>query len=88
MCIRDSYVVMTPNQNVYIDLPQGDISVEPEALTYGTVRLKSAYNFEPVPDSIDSKYILGGQANLWTEKVYTMKHGQYMTCLLYTSRCV
>ena len=73
------YVVMTPNQNVYIDLPQGDISVEPEALTYGTVRLKSAYNFEPVPDSIDSKYILGGQANLWTEKVYTMKHGQYMT---------
>lgn len=73
------YVVMTPNQNVYIDLPQGDISVEPDALTYGTVRLKSAYLFEPVPNEIDSKYILGGQANLWTEKVYDMKHAQYMT---------
>lgn len=73
------YVVMTPNQNVYIDLPQGDITAEPDALTYGTVRLSSAYNFEPVPDSIDAKYILGGQANLWTEKVPTIRHAEYMT---------
>jgi hexosaminidase len=73
------YVVMTPNQSVYIDLPQGDIAAEPDALTYGTVRLKKAYDFEPVPDSIDAKYILGGQANLWTEKVPTIRHAEYMT---------
>lgn len=72
------YVVMTPNQNVYIDLPQGDVAAEPDALTYGTVRLSTAYNFEPVPDGIDSKYILGGQANLWTEKVPTIRHAEYM----------
>lgn len=73
------YVVMTPNQSVYIDLPQGDIAAEPDALTYGTVRLRKAYDFEPVPDSIDAKYILGGQANLWTEKVPTIRHAEYMT---------
>lgn len=73
------YVVMTPNQSVYIDLPQGDIAAEPDALVYGTVRLKKAYDFEPVPDSIDAKYILGGQANLWTEKVPTIRHAEYMT---------
>jgi len=72
-------VVMTPNQYTYIDLPQGDISVEPECLTWGSVRLKKAYEFEPIPDGIDPKYILGGQANLWAEKVYDMHHGEYMT---------
>ncbi|MBS1773744.1 MAG: family 20 glycosylhydrolase [Bacteroidetes bacterium] len=72
-------VVMTPNQNVYIDLPQGDISVEPDALTYGTVRLTNAYNFEPIPEGVDAKYILGGQANLWTEKVPNLRHAEYMT---------
>ena len=73
------YVVMTPNQSVYIDLPQGDVAAEPDVLTYGTVRLRKAYDFEPVPDSVDAKYILGGQANLWTEKVPTIRHAEYMT---------
>jgi hexosaminidase len=41
--------------------------------------LQKAYEFEPVPDSVDSKYILGGQANLWTEQVYNIRHLQYMT---------
>ncbi len=72
-------VVMTPNQSVYIDLPQGDIAAEPDALVYGTVRLKTAYEFEPIPPGVDSKLILGGQANLWTEKVPTLRHAQYMT---------
>ncbi len=73
------YVVMTPNQSVYIDLAQGEPTAEPDGTTYGTVRLRKAYDFEPVPDSIDAKYILGGQANLWTEKVPTIRHAEYMT---------
>jgi hexosaminidase len=73
------YVVMTPNQSVYLDLTQGDTAVEPDGTTYETVRLRKAYDFEPVPDSIDAKYILGGQGNLWTEKVPTMRHAEYMT---------
>jgi hexosaminidase len=73
------YVVMTPNQSTYIDLSQGDTAVEPDGTSYNTVRLRKAYDFEPVPDSIDAKYILGGQANLWTEKVPTIRHAEYMT---------
>ena len=72
-------VVMTPNDFVYIDLPQGDTINEPDATSYKTVRLKKMYSFEPVPDSIDAKYILGGQANLWTEKAPTMRHAEYLT---------
>jgi hexosaminidase len=40
--------------------------------------LKKAYEFEPVPDGVDPKYILGGQANLWTEQIYNMRHMEYM----------
>jgi hexosaminidase len=70
-------VVMSPNQNVYIDLMQGDPIIEPTV--YSTVRLKASYSFEPVPDGVDPKLIKGGQANLWTEQIYTMRHQQYMT---------
>jgi hexosaminidase len=73
------YVVMSPNDYTYTDLIQGDAAVEPDAMSYKTVRLKKAYDFEPVPDGIDAKYILGGQANLWTEKVPTLRHAEYMT---------
>ncbi|HMG68217.1 MAG TPA: family 20 glycosylhydrolase, partial [Chitinophagaceae bacterium] len=55
---------------------QSDAVMEPPV--YATLRLKTAYEFEPVPDSVDSKYIIGGQANLWTEQVYNMRHEQYM----------
>ena len=43
-----------------------------------TLRLKTTYSYEPVPDSVDPKLILGGQANLWTEQVYNVRHRQYM----------
>jgi hexosaminidase len=56
---------------------QGDPLVEPRV--YATLRLNKAYTFEPVPDGVDAKYIKGGQANLWTEQVYNMRHAQYMT---------
>jgi hexosaminidase len=70
-------VVMAPNQNVYIDLMQGDPAIEPPV--YSTVRLKNSYQFEPVPDGVDPKFIKGGQANLWTEQISNMRHQQYMT---------
>jgi hexosaminidase len=70
-------VVMSPNTNTYIDLMQGDAAIEPPV--YKTVRLKASYQFEPVPEGADPKYIKGGQANLWTEQIYNMRHVQYMT---------
>lgn len=41
--------------------------------------LNKAYKFEPVPDSANAKLILGGQANLWTEQVFTFRQAEYMT---------
>jgi hexosaminidase len=70
-------VVMSPTTFAYIDYMQGDPAIEPRV--YETLRLKKAYEFEAVPDSVDPKFIKGGQANLWTEQVYNMRHAQYMT---------
>jgi hexosaminidase len=70
-------VVMTPTEFTYIDYMQGDPVVEPRI--YASLRLNKTYEFDPVPQGADAKYILGGQANLWTEQVYNMRHAQYMT---------
>ncbi len=69
-------VVMSPTTFAYLDYMQGDVSIEPRI--YATLRLKKAYEFEPVPDSVDARFIKGGQANLWTEQVYNMRHAEYM----------
>ncbi len=69
-------VVMSPTTFVYLDYMQGDAAIEPPV--YATLRLNTVYSYEPVPDSVDPKYIIGGQANLWTEQVYNVRHRQYM----------
>ena len=69
-------VVMSPTDFAYLDYMQGDPAIEPRV--YATLRLNKAYQFEPVPDGVDPKYIKGGQANLWTEQVYNMRHMEYM----------
>ncbi len=71
------HVVMTPWDYCYLDLYQGESSVEPP--TYGLCRLSDSYHYDPVPDSVDEKYILGGQGNLWTERVPNFRHAEYMT---------
>lgn len=70
-------VVMSPNDFVYLDLMQGDAVIE--APVYGTVRLSKTYQFEPLPEGVDARRILGGQANLWTEQIYNQRQLQYMT---------
>jgi len=69
-------VVMSPTTYVYLDYMQGDAISEPRV--YATLRLNKTYEFEPVPEGVESKYIMGGQANLWTEQVYNTRHMQYM----------
>ena len=69
-------VVMSPTTFAYLDYMQSDPSLEPPV--YASLRLKTAYSFEPVPDGVDSKFIKGGQGNLWTEQVYNTRHMQYM----------
>jgi hexosaminidase len=70
-------VVMSPTTFAYLDYMNGDPAIEPRV--YSTLRLSKAYQFEPAPDSVDSKLIIGGQANLWTEQVYNVRHLEYMT---------
>ena len=70
-------VVMSPTTFAYLDYTQGDPTVDPPI--YDSLRLAKSYSFEPVPEGVDPKYILGGQGNLWTEQVPTLRYAQYMT---------
>lgn len=70
-------VVMTPTTYAYIDYTQGDPSVENPI--YANLTLEKTFEFEPVPEGVDAKYILGGQANLWTEVIPNLQFAFYMT---------
>ena len=70
-------VVMSPTTFAYIDYMQGDETVENKI--YSSLSLEKTYTFEPVPKGVDAKYILGGQANLWSEVIPTMPFAFYMT---------
>lgn len=71
------YVVMSPSNFVYIDLMQGDVATE--APVYQSLRLNQTYKFDPVPEEANAQYVLGGQANLWTEQIYNIRQAEYMT---------
>jgi hexosaminidase len=70
-------VVMTPTTHAYIDYNQGEQTIDPPI--YSGLRVSKSYSFEPVPDGVEAKYILGGQANLWTEQIPTLRYAEYMT---------
>jgi hexosaminidase len=70
------YVVMAPTTFAYLDYQQGEKTIEPEM--YASLRLNKCYSFEPVPEGVEAKYILGGQGNLWTEQIATLHHAEYM----------
>ena len=69
-------VVMSPNDYNYIDYYQGELTAEGKV--YRGLRMKTTYNFDPVPAGIDSNLILGNQANQWTEQLQTIRKVQYM----------
>lgn len=73
-------VIMTPTDFVYFDYGQGDPAYEP--LNIGSyVPLEKVYSFEPVPKELtpeEAKYIIGGQANIWTEYIKTPQQVEYM----------
>lgn len=63
-------VIMAPNTHLYFDYFQ---TTETDSLPYaypGYNPIERVYHFEPVPDELQAdnrKYIIGVQANLWTE---------------------
>ena len=73
------FAVMTPGDYCYFDHYQG-LSGEPTAIG-GYTPIEKVYSYEPIPDSLndeESKYIMGAQANMWTEYVETTDHVEYM----------
>jgi hexosaminidase len=73
-------VIMTPTDYVYFDYGQGDPAYEPVGQGY-YVPLSKVYSFEPVPPELtpeEAKYVIGGQANVWTEYMKTPQHVEYM----------
>ncbi len=73
-------VIMTPGKPVYFDHYQAGPEGEPIAIG-GMNTLKNVYDYEPVPKELnteEAKYVLGAQANLWTEYITTAEHVEYM----------
>jgi hexosaminidase len=73
-------VIMTPTTHVYFDYGQGDPEYEP--LNIGSyVPLAKVYSFDPIPESLtenEAQFIIGGQANVWTEYMKTPQQVEYM----------
>ncbi|HLX93100.1 MAG TPA: beta-N-acetylhexosaminidase [Puia sp.] len=76
---QQHHVIMTPGAYVYLDHSQ---SKHDDSLTIGGfLPLDKVYSYEPVPKELNSeeaKYILGAQANIWTEYMAYPSKVEYM----------
>lgn len=73
-------VIMTPNTYLYFDYYQTDDTEHEPLAIGGYLPLERVYSFEPtagIPEEY-RKYIVGVQANLWTEYIPTFSQVQYM----------
>jgi len=72
-------VIMTPTDWCYLDYSQ--TGNDDSLVIGGKVTIDKVYSFDPVPKALaveDAKYILGGQANLWTEYISNSAKVEYM----------
>ncbi|MEO6730579.1 MAG: beta-N-acetylhexosaminidase [Ferruginibacter sp.] len=72
-------VIMTPGDYVYFDHSQVE---KDDSLTIGGfTNVEKVYSYEPIPKELNpdqAKYILGAQANVWTEYITTPAKVEYM----------
>jgi hexosaminidase len=74
------YVVMSPGSHCYFDHYQSKHPLEPLAIG-GFTPLEKVYNFSPIANGMsadEAAYVLGGQANVWTEYIPDFKQVEYM----------
>ena len=74
------YVVMSPGSHCYFDHYQSTPEFEPVAIG-GFTPLEKVYAYDPLPASLtveEKQYILGAQANIWTEYITSPQHAEYM----------
>lgn len=72
-------VIMTPGTYVYFD--HGQMKKEDSLVIGGFLPLQTVYGYEPIPKELsaeDEKYVLGAQANVWTEYMATPSKVEYM----------
>ena len=75
-------VIMTPNTYLYFDYYQAENKEEEPLAIGGFLPVKKVYSYKPVPGELpkdQTDFILGPQANLWTEYIKTFDKVQYMT---------
>ncbi|MFN5135035.1 MAG: family 20 glycosylhydrolase, partial [Chitinophagaceae bacterium] len=72
-------VIMTPGKPVYFDHTQ---SKNEDSVTIGGYNpIEAVYAYEPIPKELnaeESKYVLGAQANVWTEYMSNTRKIEYM----------
>jgi hexosaminidase len=72
-------VIMTPGNPVYFDHTQSD---NEDSVTIGGYNpIEKVYAYEPIPDTLNEeqgKYVLGAQANVWTEYMSNPAKVEYM----------
>lgn len=76
---QDHNVIMTPEKPVYFDHSQ--TKNEDSLVIGGYNPLEAVYAYDPLPKELDVKkanYILGAQANLWTEYILYPSKVEYM----------
>jgi len=72
-------VIMTPTTYVYLDYSQA--KHEDSLVIGGYLPLEKVYQYEPIPPVLsadDGRYILGAQANIWTEYMTSPSKIEYM----------
>ncbi len=73
-------VIMTPNSPMYFDHYQTDKTNNEPLSIGGNSPTEKVYAFEPVAADLtpeEAKHILGVQANVWTEYIYSTQHVEY-----------
>jgi len=72
-------VIMTPTGWVYFDYAQS--KKEDSLVIGGYLPVQKVYGYEPIPKELakeEEKYVLGAQANVWTEYMATPSKLEYM----------
>lgn len=74
-------VIMVPGSHLYFDYPYNDDPSEPLTISGHTIPLEKVYAFEPLPAELtpeQKSYIIGVQANMWTEYMTSGDLVEYM----------
>ena len=76
---ENHYVIMTPGNPVYFDHTQSE---NEDSVTFGGYNpIEKVYGYEPIPAALNEqqgKFILGAQANLWSEYMTNTRKVEYM----------